>query len=142
MFNPSRDAVRRFFCSVWRRYRDAQPLQGLEALALEVILKHPEYQGVLDEAEKHLARDYFPEAGETNPFLHLSMHMALSEQLSIDQPRGVRAQYERLLSVHGDVHDAEHAAMECLAEMLWQAQRSGGAPDASVYLACLESRES
>lgn len=140
MFNPSRDEVRRFFCDVWRRYRDAQPLQGIEALALEVILKHPEYHGVLGDTEKHLSRDYFPEAGETNPFLHLSMHLALTEQLSIDQPKGVRAEYQRLLAAHADVHDAEHAVIECLAEMLWQAQRNGGAPDAAVYLACLASR--
>lgn len=139
MFNPSRDEVRRFFCNVWRHYRDAQPLEGIEALALEVILKHPEYHAVLEESERHIARDWFPEAGETNPFLHLSMHLALSEQLSIDQPAGIRAQYRRLLSAYGEVHDAEHAVMECLAEMLWQAQRDGIAPDASVYFSCLET---
>lgn len=142
MFNPSRDEVRRFFSGVWQRYREAQPLHGIEALALDVILKHPEYHAVLEQSERHMTRDWFPEAGETNPFLHMSMHLALAEQLSIDQPAGIRAQYQRLSAAHDELHDAEHAVIECLAEMLWQAQRNGVAPDASVYLACLENRQS
>lgn len=140
MFDPSRDEVRRFFFDIWKRYREAHRLTGIEAIALDVILKHPEYQGVLDRPERYLERDYPAEHGETNPFLHMSMHLALSEQLSIDQPAGIRAQYQRLLIKLGGCHEAEHAVIDCLAEMIWRAQRVSGSPDAAVYFACLSAK--
>ncbi len=140
MFNPSRDQVRRFFIDVWAKYRENRPLEPLEALALEHILHHPEYHGLLEQAERNLDRDWLPEMGETNPFLHLSMHLSINEQLSIDQPPGVKTRYDRLVSNLGDEHAAQHEVMDCLAEMLWQAQRSGQAPDARAYLECLERK--
>lgn len=140
MFNPSRDQVRTFFFSVWNKYKNQQPLEGAETLALPLILQHPEYHDMLDQPERYLERDYPPEFGETNPFLHLSMHLALAEQASIDQPRGIRDRLNRLATKNGGRMDAEHAAMDCLAEMIWQAQRQGSGYDPILYLDCLDEK--
>jgi hypothetical protein len=136
MFNPSREQVRQFFFDTWARYRAGAPLAGLENVALEVILLHPEYHAALE--QRHADREYSPEAGQTNPFLHLSLHLAIEEQLSIDQPPGMRAEFERIARLSGDRHAALHAALECLGEMLWRAQRDGAAPDSAAYLDCLK----
>jgi hypothetical protein len=138
MYTPTRDQVRQFFFATWKKYQGREALQGIEALALDVILLHPEYHTVLGDPDRYLEQEYFPEMGETNPFLHLSMHLSLEEQVSIDQPAGVRAALLRLTHAHGSRHDACHAAIECLAEMIWRAQRDGTAPDGVAYLACLD----
>lgn len=138
MFSPSRDEARRFFTDAWARYRAAAPLTDLEQLAAGIIAQHPEYHAVLEDPDRHVARDYRPEAGDVNPFLHLSMHLAIAEQISIDQPPGIRAQVERLTASKGDVHEALHAVLDCLGEVIWNAQREAKAPDAAMYLACLE----
>ena len=140
MFAPTREQARRFFFDAWRRLQAGEALSGLERSAVEVIVLHPEYHALLDAPQRHLDRDYPPEAGATNPFLHLSLHLAIAEQLSIDQPAGLRAEYERLKLSLGSAHDAAHAVLECLGETLWQAQRLGAAPDESVYLDCLRRR--
>ncbi|MDA8109034.1 MAG: DUF1841 family protein [Betaproteobacteria bacterium] len=137
MFEPSRAQAREFFFETWRKYRAGEPLAGAETIALDVILQHPEYHRVLDDPERSRERDYFPEAGETNPFLHLSLHLALEEQLSIDQPRGIAKRFAALLARSGERHAALHAALECLAEMVWRAQRDGAPFDAAAYLDCL-----
>jgi hypothetical protein len=116
------------------------PLEGAEALALPIVLQHPEYHAMLDQPERYLDRDYPPEFGETNPFLHLSMHLSLAEQASIDQPPGIRARLDRLAASLGNRMLAEHAAMDCLAEMIWQAQRQGTDFDPAVYFRCLDAR--
>ena len=140
MFNPSREQVRDFFFATWRKYRAGEPLAGLETVALEIALLHPEYHAVLDDSERYREQEYFPELGETNPFLHMSLHMALEEQISIDQPAGVATRFGDLLTRTGDRHTALHEAIECLAEMVWRAQRDGAPPDAAVYLGNLEKR--
>lgn len=140
MFTPSRDQARHFLADAWAKYRAHSPLTGLEQLAVEIIVLHPEYHGVLESAERHLQRDYSPEQGDINPFLHLSLHLAIAEQLSIDQPTGIRAQFERLATAKGDRHAALHAVLECLGEVIWQAQRHGTAPDGAHYLSCLEKQ--
>ena len=140
MFNPSRDQVRDFFFETWRKYRAGEPLAGLETVALEIALLHPEYRAVLDDSERYRDQEYFPELGETNPFLHMSLHMALEEQISIDQPAGVAARFANLLSHTGDRHAALHEALECLAEMVWRAQKDAAPPDAEAYLENLEKR--
>jgi hypothetical protein len=140
MFNPSREQVRRFFFDAWTKYREKAPLVGLEAIAVEVILAHPEYREALEHPDKHVERDYAPESGQSNPFLHMSLHLAIEEQLSIDQPPGMQAEFERLARARGDRHEAMHAALECLGEMLWRAQRDGAPPDATAYLDCLKKR--
>jgi hypothetical protein len=137
MFNPSRDEVREMFFGAWRKYRQGVPLAGIESLALDVILQHPEYHAVLEAPQRYRERDY---TDDTNPFLHMSLHLALEEQLSIDQPPGIRSRWQALARRAGDRHEALHHAIECLAETLWRAQRDGAAPDAAAYLSCLERR--
>ena len=137
MFNPSREQARALFFDTWSKYREKKPVTGLESVALEAILLHPEYHALLDDPGRHAERDYAPEAGQSNPFLHMSLHLAIEEQLSIDQPPGIRAEFERIAAARGDRHAALHAVLECLGEMLWRAQRENAAPDASAYLECL-----
>ena len=140
MFSPSRDEARQFFFDIWRKYRQREILSGMENIALEVILLHPEYQTMLDDPERYRDQDYLPEMGDTNPFLHMSMHIAIREQLSIDQPVGIRERFEKLLKKTGSEHDATHQVMECLAEMIWQAQRYQTAFDSVAYLRCLDQQ--
>ena len=140
MFNPSRDQARDFLFEAWRKYRANEPLSALETIAVEAISQHPEYHALLESRDKYVERDYAPKQGETNPFLHLSMHLAIREQIAIDQPRGVRAAHQKLAQKLDSVLDAEHEMMDCLAEMIWQAQRNKTAPDAVLYLACLTGK--
>ena len=137
MFNPSREQVRDLFFEAWRKYRAGEPLAGVETIALDVILAHPEYHPVLADPERYRDADY---VDRPNPFLHMSLHVALEEQLSIDQPPGIAAAFEGLLARAADRHDALHQAIECLAETVWRAQRDHAAPDALAYLECLERR--
>lgn len=140
MFNPSRDQVRQFFFDAWRKHCNREVLAGLDAVAVGVMLLHPEYQPVLDDPERHRDREYRPDAGDTNPFLHLSMHLAIEEQLSIDQPAGIKGEFARLAARLGDRHAACHEVMECLADMVWRSQRDGVPPDPLAYLECLKRR--
>jgi len=138
MFNPSRDQVRQFFFEVWGKYRTGQTLTGAEVPALDAVLAHPEYHAILDQPDRYQARDYSPESGETNPFLHLSMHLALAEQLSVDQPPGIRMRYQQLRQQYGEEMAAQHAIMDCLGEMIWQVQRHQTAFDSAAYLRCID----
>lgn len=135
MFNPSREQVRQFFCEAWRKHRERQFLEGAEVTAADLIAQHPEYHSLL-ESPAALEQEFSPERGQMNPFLHLSLHLAVAEQVSIDQPPGIRAAYQALRS-RLDVHAAEHALLECLGEALWRAQGRGDAIDAAAYLECL-----
>jgi hypothetical protein len=138
MFSPSRDEARRFLVDAWSKFRARESLSGLERMAAGLIALHPEYHAVLEGPERHLDRDWCPESGDVNPFLHLSLHLAVAEQLAIDQPPGIRAQFDRIHAARGDEHAALHAVLECLGEVMWNAQRHGAPPDAALYLACLE----
>lgn len=141
MFAPTRDESRRFLTESWRKYRAGEPLSALEQTAARLIAMHPEYHAVIGAPGQDRERDYRPEQGDVNPFLHLSLHLAVAEQLAIDQPPGIVAHYERLRASRGDTHEALHAVVECLGEVIWQAQRTGTAPDATVYLACLDRQQ-
>ena len=140
MFNPTRDEARNFLFDTWRKRRDGALLTPLEHLAAQLIEKHPEFHDQLADPERYQDKDYAPEHGAANPFLHLMMHLSIEEQLSINQPHGIRAHFERLTRRLESEHDAQHRMMECLGEMIWQAQRHGTAPDAAVYLGCLEKQ--
>jgi hypothetical protein len=140
MFAPSRDEVRRFFIDTWAKYRAGQPLAGLETTALDVLLLHPEYHRMLEAPEQSLTHEFTPEGGELNPFLHLSLHLAVEEQLSIDHPFGIRTRFDALVKRTGSEHDAKHAMVECLGETVWTAQRSGTPPDEAAYLECLSRK--
>ena len=140
MFNPTQADVRRFFCAAHAKQQAGQPMEAMETLAALWIAEHPEYRDELADADAAVARNYDETPGRTNPFLHLSMHLSISEQCSIDQPRGIRQAVELLSARLGSLHDAHHAAMECLGSMLWEAQRSGRAPDGDAYVACVQRR--
>jgi hypothetical protein len=140
MFNPSQHDVRRFFCEAWRKECEGMPLTPMETLAVQWIAEHPEYHADLADVDAALAAVYSVEDGRTNPFLHLSMHLTISEQCSIDQPRGVKQAVELLAAKRGSLHDAHHEAMECLGEMVWASQRSGLPPDGHAYLDCVRRR--
>ena len=140
MFAPARMEARQFLVDAWQKRRAALPLTPLETLAADLVALHPEYHALLESGAAVLDRDWAPEQGETNPFLHLSMHLSIHEQVSIDQPPGVRTLHRQLSELLGSRHDAEHAMMDCLAEMIWTAQRQGTPPDAGLYLACLNRK--
>lgn len=134
MFNPSKGDVRRFFCEAWAKHQDGTPLEPLEVIAADWIVQHPEYHADLADAQAAIARDYPPEQGKSNPFLHLSMHLSIEEQISIDQPPGIRNAFERLSQRLDGRHEAMHEVMECLGEVLWRAQRDGTAIDGQAYV--------
>ena len=139
-FNPSRDEARNFLFDSWRKHRAKELLTPLEDLAAQLIAKHPEYFFVLENPEQYQDQDYLPEQGASNPFLHLMMHLTIEEQISIGQPEGIRAHFVRLTQKFESEHEAQHRMMECLVEMIWQAQRGAAQPDAAVYFACLEQQ--
>jgi len=134
MFAPSQIEVRRFFCATYRKLREKQPLIPMEALAAQWIDEHPEYHAELADEEAAIHAVYTVEEGRTNPFLHLSMHLTISEQVSIDQPRGIRQAVELLAAKRQSLHQAQHDAMDSLGEMIWASQRSGLPPDGHAYL--------
>jgi hypothetical protein len=140
MFAPSQNDVRRFFCETHLKQRDGAPLTPMEAIAADWIAQHPEYHAELADVEAALAAVYAVEAGRANPFLHLSMHLTISEQVSIDQPRGIRQAVGLLAAKRGSPHAAHHEVMECLGEMVWASQKSGLPPDGERYLECVRRR--
>ena len=145
-FTPTTDDVRLFFCDSWKKHRQGGVLTPIETVAVDWIQRHPEYHADLADADAAVARRYDIADGRTNPFLHLAMHLAIAEQLSIDQPLGIRDIFRRLVTRHGDEHAAAHRVMECLGEVVWSAQRAGKAtpPDdlTARYLDCLERQVS
>jgi hypothetical protein len=138
MFSNDRNQMRRTFADAWRKRNAGQPLEPLEALITDVIALHPEYHALLGDIDSQSEREWFPEDGQTNPFLHMGMHIAIREQVLADRPAGIARVYKQVCDHLRDVHAAEHAMMDCLAEALWQAQRSGSMPDEVAYLVCVE----
>jgi len=134
MFQPSQHDVRRFFCEVAAKQKQRAPMTAIEVLASGWIDEHPEYASDLADVDAALAASYSVEGGKTNPFLHLAMHLTISEQVSIDQPSGIRQAVELLIAKRDSLHDAHHEVMECLGEMIWESQRSGLPPDGFAYL--------
>ena len=140
MFNPSRDQVRQFFVETWRKHRAHEVLTPLEAMALGWLEQHPEYHADMEHPEV-LTQEFSVEDGRTNPFLHLSMHLAIAEQLSIDHPRGIRQAYETLAS-RTDPQQAVHEIMECLGQVVWESQRLGTPLDSDAYIELIRQRAS
>ncbi|MBL8419026.1 MAG: DUF1841 family protein [Dechloromonas sp.] len=133
MFSPSRDQVRQFFCAAWKKHQERLPLVGAEVTAADIAARHPEYHALLADSAGALEKEWTPEGGQMNPFLHLSLHLAIHEQVSIDQPPGIRAAFHRLRAKM-EAHAVEHVLLECLGETIWRAQRSGEPMDAAAYL--------
>ena len=140
LFQPSQADVRRFFCAVYAKTRAGQPLEAIETIASLWSDEHPEYHAQLADIDAALLSMAHEDTARTSAFLHLSMHLTISEQCSIDQPRGIRQAVELLTARLDSLHDAHHAAMECLGTMVWESQRGGLAPDGDVYVACVQRR--
>ncbi len=134
MFSSDRDQLRLQYVAAWRKHSQGEPLTQLEEAIAQVVAEHPEYQPLLTSEDRALGREYLPEHGETNPFLHMGMHLALREQVGTNRPKGIRAVYESLCRATRNPLEAEHLMMDCLAESLWQAQRDGAMPDERAYL--------
>jgi hypothetical protein len=140
MYSSNRTDTRQPFFDAWQKMQDGLPMTALETIIADVIRLHPEYHGLLADGGRSLDKDWLPEGGETNPFLHMGMHIAIREQLSIDRPAGIKAAHGLLLAHTGDAHAAEHLMLECLGEILWRAQRENRLPDEQAYLACIKAR--
>ncbi len=136
----SREQLRRTYADAWRKHLTGAPLTPLEAMIADVIGVHPEYQALVSSAEAATGFDAGSAGVAENPFLHMGLHLAVREQVSIDRPPGVRELHRLLRGRHDDVHRAEHVLMEALGETLWQAQRSGHPPDEGHYLALARRR--
>jgi hypothetical protein len=130
----TRDQLRLAYSDAWRKRLSGAPLTPLEAMIADIIGLHPEYQTVVRDADAALGFEPNAAQARENPFLHMGLHMAVREQVSIDRPSGVRDLHRQLQVRYGDVHSAEHVLMEALEETLWDAQRSGRAPDEAQYV--------
>lgn len=140
MFGPRRDPYRLQFLDAWEKAQTGAALNPLEQRIAEVVRLHPEYHALLADRERALGGDWLPEQGETNPFLHMALHLALLDQVGADHPRGIRALYDRAVHTQGDAHAAAHRFIDCLAESMWRMQRDGREDDPRIYLACLRQR--
>lgn len=140
LYNPSRDQARQFLFDAWAKFKQNVLLSDLEKITIEVMQMHPEYHAVLDAPERYMSQQYFPEMGETNPFLHLSLHLSVIEQININQPTGISEIYHTLRQQHGDAHLAYHDVIDCLAETIWQSQRQNMPLDAVHYLDLLHHK--
>jgi hypothetical protein len=138
LFSNNRDELRRFYIDSWHKFQNREPLQPLEAMVAEVIAQHPEYHAMLETGDNALERDFLPDEGQSNPFLHMGMHLAIREQLSTNRPSGIAQLHAELLKRADDPHEVEHHMLECLGEAMWKAQRSGTPPDEARYLECLK----
>ena len=131
IFGQDRDELRGMYQTAWRKYRNEEALSPLEAQIAQVVEQHPEYH---DAVTGDLERDFTVEAGETNPFLHMGLHLGIREQVATDRPAGVADIFKGLAAQSADPHSAEHRMIDCLAETLWEAQRDQLAPDERAYL--------
>jgi len=138
LFNPSREEVREFFCTTWQKHQDAHVLTPLEMIASQWMEQHPEFHKILSDPSSALEQEFTPEKGMTNPFLHLSMHLSISEQISIDQPPGIRHIANTLSRKLDSEHEAQHQIMECLGQVLWQAQNQSKPIDVTNYIELLK----
>lgn len=139
MFGNDRDSMRRYYLQCWQKFQQKQPLDALEQQIASVIAEHPEYHPLLEQNDTTLQRDYLPETGETNPFLHMGLHLGIREQVATNRPAGITELYQQLVIKYG-YHAAEHRMMDCLAESIWLAQRNQTTPDEAAYLECLKKR--
>jgi len=137
-FGQDRSQLRKFYFQSWEKFRNNRPMEPMESIIATLINQHPEYHDFFDNLEQNQDRDFTPEMGQTNPFLHLGMHISIQEQLGTQRPPEIASLYQSLCQKTGDAHEAEHQMMDCLGEMLWSAQRNQQAPDESTYLECIK----
>ena len=137
IFGNDRNRLRQYYFDSWQKRRDGLPLEPLESLIAGVVEQHPEYHALLESGDG-LQWEFTPEGGQTNPFLHMGMHISLAEQIGSDRPPGIRELHQRIAVACGDAHEAEHRMMECLGLVLWEAQRQNRPPNEKAYLECLK----
>ncbi len=137
LFGNNRDELRRVYVTAWRKFNNNEALEPLEQIIVDVIKVHPEYHLLLENEEKALSKEWTAETGESNPFAHMGMHIAIREQLITNRPAGIGDQHRRLSVKLNNDHEAEHQIMECMGRVMWEAQRSGQMPDEGVYLECV-----
>lgn len=137
MFGNDRNELRQTFYTAWSNFNKKAPLQPLEQVIVNIIQLHPEYHALLED-EATIDQDFTPEMKGTNPFLHMSMHIAIQEQLSTNRPANLQQVYQALLAKHQDAHHIEHMLMECLGQMIWQAQRDQDEPNEEHYISCID----
>src|SRR5688572_32162026 len=136
--NQSREQLRRVYIEAWRKRRENLPMEPLEMQVADIVALHPEYQAELERPEEALDRDYTPEGGRANPFMHMGLHLAVRDQIATDRPPGVRQAFIDIARRFGSEHDAEHQMIESLAQAMWEAQRSGLPPDEKRYLEAVQ----
>lgn len=137
MFGQNRQEIRQVYFDVWKKIQSNAPLSELEKHIAHIIELHPEYHALFNQPDK-IDQDYFVEAGETNPYLHMGLHLALHEQIQTNRPQGIRDIYQQLLLANQDPHHCDHMMMDCLAQSIWQAQRDGMPPSEDEYLNALK----
>ena len=138
LFGQDRDQLRRMYCEAWSRHQQHLHMEPLQAQIAAVVAQHPEYHALLENPDQAVGKEYLPDLGETNPFLHMGMHLAIREQVSTNRPEGILTLYQQLALGCDDLHALDHQLMECLAEMIWRAQRDGSMPDEEHYLECMK----
>ena len=138
MFGQDRTELRQMFFTAWKKHQNKQLMEPLEAVVAKIIELHPEYHALFENGTAELDKDYTPEMGQTNPFLHMAMHISIQEQLSTKRPSGIEQLHQSMLKKNKDPHETEHLMMECLGKMLWEAQSQNRAPDEADYLSCLK----
>lgn len=138
MFGDNREQLRQMYVDAWRKQQAGDVLTPLETMIAEVVDMHPEYHALLNQGDAAIDKDFMPDQGESNPFMHMGMHIAIREQLSTDRPNGIVDAIRALLARVQDAHPVEHSVMACLGESLWEAQRAGKAPDEMAYLRCVQ----
>lgn len=140
LYKPTRDQARQFLFDAWAKFKKESSLTDLEKIVVEVIQMHPEYHAVFNAPERFMHQQYFPEMGETNPFLHITLHLSVIEQITINQPIGISQIYDKLRQQHNDTHHAYHDLIDCLAETIWQAQHNNEPLDSEHYLNLLRQK--
>ena len=134
LFTQDRTRTRQLFRSAWQKFVNEDTLEPLEKQIVDLLKDHPEYHSLLTASDNLLDHDFTAEDGSENPFLHLSLHLALREQVGTDRPAGIASITRSLLLKHGDGHTVEHLMIERLGLFLWEAQRQSRAPDEQAYL--------
>ena len=132
IFGQDRNELRQMYLDAWQKSIDSEILSPLEAQIASVVQDHPEYQSILEKAP--LDTEFEPEGGQTNPFLHMGLHLAIREQVATNRPPGIASVHRTLSEKSGDRHSAEHKMIDCLAETLWEAQSANTAPDEQKYV--------
>jgi len=135
VFSQDRSKQREFLSNSWQKHVAAQTLEPLELQLALIVQKHPEYHALIND----INLEYFPEQGKTNPFLHINLHLALQDQLALNQPIGINAIYKKLIVIHSDIHEVEHMMMECIAEMIFNSQKNKTSLDQDNYLVNLKN---